>query len=76
MIQYILYFYPKYSCDLLEALRSLSRKIEELKNKLWVMKQSLIDDGGKLQSPKSPSKLLGRNVNPMESQQQTLDSLR
>lgn len=69
-------FYPKYRCGLLEALRSLSRKIEELKNKLWVMKQSLIDDGGKLQSAKSPSKLLGRNVNPMESQQQTLDSLR
>ena len=58
---------------LLEALRSLSGKIKQLKNKLWMMKQSLVGNAaGKFPA----SKLLGKNDNPMESQQEILNSLR
>ena len=59
--------------NLLEALRSLSGKIKQLKNKLWMMKQSLVGNAaGKFPA----SKLLGKNDNPMESQQEILNSLR
>ena len=59
--------------NLLEALRSLSGKIKQVKNKLWMMKQSLVGNAaGKFPA----SKLLGKNDNPMESQQEILNSLR